>query len=149
MMRKQGNRQKQDGHSQRPDQPFYNPGSAGTRKSSHTSRVATMALKDALKIGFGKKSPTNDTPAVPVQQNNPPHRCSPHQLNENVPREVPKNTLRFPIGPPDIKTKGFELMRIPIVSNRIFFMLESLKASSTPFYLIRNILLFYFRIPTQ
>jgi len=112
MMRQ--NRQKQE---KKETQAFYNPGSrknsaGGNRKTSQSSRVATMAIKDALNI-FGAKSPTNDAPEDAQRQSpllRSQERRSPLGEHQEA-REVPKNVVRFPTGPTDITARGFESRR--------------------------------------
>ena len=76
-----------------------------------------MALKDALKIGSGKNSPTNEI-TEDVQRRSPVQRAHDRHSplgEQSEAREVPKNVLRFPVGPKDMNVKGFESRRHLIV----------------------------------
>ena len=101
----------------RPSQEFYNPGS---KKQPKKNKAATDALKSLFKIGGDQGlSDTVEVLQEPkviaiVEAQAVPHRRSP-TMETAQPRDVPKNTIRLPAGPPDIKTKGFKLRRSPVM----------------------------------
>ena len=109
----------------RPDQLFYNHGSQSARRTANTANrknaknqnsrtILTMALKDALKINTNQSaSKTDRSPSSPTIEPVTAIRTgeASEKSEEVKARELPKNAVRFPSGPPDIKTKGFSLKR--------------------------------------
>ena len=106
---------------------FYNHGSQSARRTANTANrknakdqnsrtILTMALKDALKINTNQsaskadRSPSSPSPTIePVTAIRTGETSD--KSEEVKARELPKNAVRFPAGPPDIKTKGFSLKR--------------------------------------
>ena len=85
-------------------------GNQRSKRGSESTRLASSALKQALGVNSSKtaqnsaRNGSKSRSPEDIRIRTPePRRCSPVERSENA-RDVPKNVLRFPKGPPSINT---------------------------------------------